>query len=488
MYNHPDRSLEGRLQFAYSHRLAKLVPLLCLTACLSQTRLFAVARLLSIAPVSGDRQSARTADVLPGHLIVKVTSFAVAGFPIVPIPNLNVAFTETDGAGVVVASVGAVTGADGTASASMTLGNAAGVYLVTVGPVLPSCPPVTCIFPDGLAVFTETAVACASNSPCITSPLDGASPQSQFAAIAGTAGPAATLDILIDSVAVGSVVVDAEGHWEALPYIQIFGGTVILQARDRATGIISNPISIHTAIGPFILPPPIPVSFLPLRHGDILISSNPASLEVPLYGATWTHSAIFAGGDPNGTPLVAEAIITSHFISSCTNSNSFQCGITRIVPLESSDLWPGTQRIASFSSTTLTGAQRSAIVAYANSKVGVPYWSYTQTFGPLGGAWTIWQIFFRGVIPVPFSLFLNQMNVNKNLETAFECATFVWRSYYEGTGHALDISNPNNMTAQPGSIFSVMIGAAGDSFLDQIRPFWVLPETFAKSPHLSQSF
>ena len=337
--------------------------------------------------------------------------------------------------------------------------------------------------------FSATVTCQMYPSPCITNPQSGVSPQSQFVALSGGGTAGDKLSVLVNGVPVGSVTVDAEGNWDALPYIHIFGTPVVtIQVQDTATTDLSNTISVNNAIGPFVPPPPVPVSFLPLRHGDILISSNPSSLEVELWGATWTHSAVFLGGDANGTPQVAEAVITQHFNSACTNSPGLlqQCGITQVVTLEGSALWDKTTRIADFTPRNpLTAVQRDGIIAYARGKSGLPYWNYAETFDPLIGAYALWPV-FAGT--ARFKAFLNQMNASKNLDTAFECATLVWRAYLEGTSHLVDISNPNNMTAQPWSIFSFLLGPGGSAFIDQIRPNWVLPETFATSPNLQQIF
>jgi hypothetical protein len=328
-----------------------------------------------------------------------------------------------------------------------------------------------------------------ASGPCITRPSDGASPQSQFGAIAGTAVAGNRLNVIANGLVVGSVLVDADGYWEALPFLQPLAGTDI-QVQDQSTLLLSNKIAVTRTYpsAPFSVIPSAS-AFLPLRHGDILISSSSFSLEYPLYGPAFTHSAVFLGGDADGTPQVAEAVITSHYSSACTNNpGSLQCGITRAIALEQSDIWAGAVRIAGFTPVApLSSAYRDGITSYANSKLGLPYWSYGQLFGPLSGAAALWPIHTVPGASSRYTALLTQMDANKNLDTAFECGTLVWRAYLEGTQHTVDISVPNNMTAAPGTMLGFIVGLpSGGAFLDQIRPHFVLPETFVESPTLHQ--
>ena len=316
---------------------------------------------------------------------------------------------------------------------------------------------------------------------CITKPSDGSSPQSQFVSLSGIGSPGHALDVILNGVTIGNVRVDAEGAWEALPYLQIFSSaTISIQVHDQTTGELSNTISVNRSGGPFIEPPPVPVSFLPLRHGDILVSSSISSLEYLLYGPNYTHSAIFVGGDINGTPLVAEAIITSKTpLGTIT-------GTTQIARLESSDIWNGVNRVAAFTGRDpeLSGLYRDSIVDYAKEKSaspGLPYWSFSQVFMPVSAAY---PLFLCCSSSSTYTRLLAQMEANKNLESAFECATLVWRAYLEGTYNSVDLSVSNNMTAAPLTLFSVF----SNEYMDQIRPHWIVPETFVRSPFLKQVF
>lgn len=60
----------------------------------------------------------------------------------------------------------------------------------------------------------------------------------------------------------------------------------------------------------------------------------------------------------------------------------------------------------------------------------------------------------------------------------------MWRAYYEGTAHTVDLSNPNLMSAQPGSL----IAGFNPAFIAQLASVFIVPETFARSLQLKQIF
>ena len=133
----------------------------------------------------------------------------------------------------------------------------------------------------------------------ITSPADGASPQSAFVAVAGTGPAGVTLDVLLNGSSIGTVSVDSEGKWEALPFV---GGSGTIQVQDSSAS--SNIITVDTLPPSFSPSPEVPVStsaFLPLRHADIFIDSGrvPDKLskglisQYFLYGPLYTHTALY---------------------------------------------------------------------------------------------------------------------------------------------------------------------------------------------------
>ena len=331
-------------------------------------------------------------------------------------------------------------------------------------------------------VDTLVSTSCdVSASPCITSPSDGAKPQSQFVALSGIGTARHSISVQVDSVSLGSVVVDSEGNWEALAYISqlAFGATPIIQVQDQATSSLSNTITVHITQNSV---PPGPVStaaFLPLRSGDIFVDGDPSSAQEPLYGPNYTHTALYLGGDADGNPRLAEAV---------TPSEAGIWGQVRALPLDQSLVWnalavPGS-RIAAFTpQVPLSGATRSAIVAWANNitKQGLPYWNTSTDFvSPILVAYSTY-VATLGVITPRFTSVLNLLNANKNSTSKFICSTLVWRAYYEGTGHTLDISSPNLMSAAPGSDLGNLPSLLRDSLIAKLAPVLVVPETFVRN-------
>lgn len=80
------------------------------------------------------------------------------------------------------------------------------------------------------------------SGPCILTPPDGSTPKSQFVALTGSGTPNDTLDVLIGGAPVGSVVVDQEGKWEALPYISRSGPQLPFRFKTRPPLILQTPL------------------------------------------------------------------------------------------------------------------------------------------------------------------------------------------------------------------------------------------------------
>ncbi len=344
---------------------------------------------------------------------------------------------------------------------------------------------------DNYGSFTVTiSLGCPGQSqsttmdPCITAPLDGASPQSQFVAISGTGTPGEMLDVIVGGLPIGSVVVDPEGNWEALPYVSLYGSSVTVQVQDQTSSNSSNAITVHPSLASFLPGPTSPPNsltvLLPLRKTDIFVTASYTSPQSFLYGPNYTHTALYLGGDHNGTPLIAEAVTATE-----AGSLIGTAGQVRSIPLDQSLAWTQSQRISAWHPRiALPGATRSAIVTWAQSitSQGLPYWS-TVDFGLIPAAHAL---FFAtgGTLSPRFNAFLNEINTLTNSTSTFICSTLVWRAYYEGTSHTLDLSNPNLMSTQPGSL----IGGYSPAFIAQLAAVFVVPETFARSPQLKQIF
>jgi hypothetical protein len=349
---------------------------------------------------------------------------------------------------------------------------------------------------EGLLSFSNYFIKldlCTSKSLCITNPHDGASPSSQFVAISGTGTAGDTLAVLVNNAPIGSngVVVDSEGNWEALAFIGSAPLSATVQVQDNATNAFSNTITVasqltYSSQGPTVPADPI-IALLPLRHADIFVTASASSPQYLLYGPSYTHTALYLGGDANGTPLIAEAV---------TPAEAGSLGQVRSVPLEQSTVWTGAIRMTGWHpQTPLPGATSDAIVAWTlniTSQVpSLPYWNPVTDFAePILGADLLFVATGGNLLSLPanFNRFLNELNNNKNSTSKFICSTLVWRAYYEGTGHTLDISNPNNMTATAGSILGNLNPLFRSVFIQELDPVLVVPQTFVTSPLLKQIF
>jgi N-acetylneuraminic acid mutarotase len=357
-------------------------------------------------------------------------------------------------------------------------------YLLAVGVVNGTIYAVGGINASGyLSTVESMAASKCTTGPCIETPSAGASPQSHYVALSGTGTPGDALTVFVSA---GSVVVDSEGYWEALPNLTLFSLTTdTIQVQSQTTSTLSNVINVYPEANG--LPDPgddtilLTQRLFTLRHADIFVAASPSFAQEVLYGPNYTHTALYLGGDDDGTPLVAEAV---------TAAEAGAYGQVRNLTLEQSLIWVG-ERIAGFTPrSALASATRDDIVDWAidTTNQGLPYWSLIHDFGLILAAGELYgAIVLTGGNPSQnprFLSFINQINANKNSSQKFICSTLVWRAYLEGTGHTLDISDPNNMSASPGSI----LGQFPLGFIDQLRPAFVVPETFVRSPKLTQIF
>jgi hypothetical protein len=315
--------------------------------------------------------------------------------------------------------------------------------------------------------------------PSITSPRNNAIPYSQFVALTGTGAAGSSLNVILNRTPVGSIVVDNEGHWEALVYLRALatGTTSTVEVCDQGTGLCSDPLSIndHLAFLGADAPPggfiAVANRCLPLRRADIFVSGDPTSPQEVLYGPNYTHTALYLGGDANGTPFIAEAV---------TKSEAGKLGQVRSVRLEDSLVWLEA-RTAGFRPTdrlALSGSIRDAIVSRASA--------FTSENPPAN----YWNLNIFNILIGPHKLLHLLLKLEQTLRdlkpstTEFICSTLVWHAYFDGTNQTLDISTPNNMTAQPGSMFDGL----SPLIIDDLRPYLPVPETFATSPKLKQIF
>src|ERR1700726_2403216 len=129
------------------------VVMICLIVGSFAPALFASAFFAVVQVTSGDGQGGAVATTLPNPLVVTVYTYDNTGNPVIPTAGITVAFSIISPPGATGAAVSnaiAVTGSDGTASTSVTLGSLAGQYQVTAGCAY------TCI--STVVNFSESAV------------------------------------------------------------------------------------------------------------------------------------------------------------------------------------------------------------------------------------------------------------------------------------------------------------------------------------------
>ncbi len=325
------------------------------------------------------------------------------------------------------------------------------------------------------------ASLCGNVLPCIDTPADGSHPQSQFVSLAGSAEPGHTLQILVNGSPISSSLIsaDGEGRWEALPYIAPFGPDVAMEVVDASTGSRSNSIVVHPLLSSPHAGPPIRFgTLLPLRRADIIVEGNPTSAQLILYGARYTHAALYLGGDQDGTPLIAEAV---------PSGDAGVWGQVRSLPLEESLAWTGVTFAAFRPATPLPNSSRDAIVAWASATTrrGLPYWDTERLVELVVQANSVY-VLLGGVISPRVNALFRRIDAMRFSTTTFICSTLVWRSYLEGTAGSLDLASPNNMSAQPSSLVGNLPIPFRQSFIRHLAERLVVPETFVTSPKLKQ--
>jgi hypothetical protein len=158
--------------------------------------------------------------------------------------------------------------------------------------------------------YAYTPRSSCTSQPCILTPQDGISPVSHFVALSGTGVPGDSLAVLLNNAPVGFVVVGPDGTWEALPDLSFEGSSVQIQVLDQTSLDRSNTITVFPQTAGLAWGPVTPPRFrlLPLRHADIFVAAGRSLKQAVIYGPKWTHTALYLGGDNNGTPMVAEAV------------------------------------------------------------------------------------------------------------------------------------------------------------------------------------
>jgi hypothetical protein len=314
----------------------------------------------------------------------------------------------------------------------------------------------------GLAPFTGCQVTV---SPCITNPKSGAFPHSLYVALSGVGAAGSTIDIYKDGSAIAAVVAEADGTWESVVDAGL-GPHIMGASYAGVAGCASPPVRITNDGTP--LQPLVPRStFTEMRTADIILTHGLHSIQTTLYGPTYTHAALFLGGDSNGTPLIAEAVPSGETGGSPE---------VRSLPLEPSTVFTDGMVVNFFRPlAALDAAGRTAVAAAAAGYTaqGLHYWTLLD-FGAFGAAWLWWNpTLHTPRNPYRFSKAEADLLSRKTMTVRFICSTLVWRAYFDATGGAIDISVPNNLTIATG----VLKPYVDPAFLQAIGPDFVFPDT-----------
>ena len=329
----------------------------------------------------------------------------------------------------------------------------------------------------GYGSVFELSPSCSSGPPQILTPSDGAAPRSVYVVLTGCGHPGDDINIFSDGsqLATGNITVESDGYWEAV--VKPGYGQHQLMAQD--TSGYSDPVTVNMSYHS-VTPIKDPSPFLYMRKADILVTSSAGSPQTWIYGANYTHAALYMGGASDGTPLIAEAV---------TASESFGQGQVRTVALDRSTVYAGyPNRIAVFrpiQTLALTRAQRDSIVSWAQSTtgMGLPYWNVPTDMGiPIATAWLSWPPTTPRKLLV-LNAMLALLTHNETSTSKYICSTLVWQAYLNGTGGALDLSQPNLMSAAPGSILA---NYTDPLFMSILADHFIVPETFVRSPKLHQ--
>ena len=120
------------------------------------------------------------------------------------------------------------------------------------------------------------------------------------------------------------------------------------------------------------------------------------------------------------------------------------------------------------------GAQRIAEWARRRVTEDSAFWSVTEDFGALFRAWLLWdQQRDQPRDKAEFNRTLEKMAALKVSPDRLNCSTLVWQAYWQATKRHIDLSIPNRVT------FGGLSGRMSTRFLNRLRPYLVLPDTFA---------
>ena len=314
-----------------------------------------------------------------------------------------------------------------------------------------------------------TVIPCRGGGLRILAPHDHSEPRSGYVGLKGS-GPALTaLQIWDGNRFIRDIPTRASGHFDCV--LRLDPGEHQIFVRTGGTGE-SSAQGIHIRVRPF--PEPAGAQeYEKLQQADILLSQTPGSEQVQLYGAAYTHAALYLGPDEDGTPLIAEAATPEQedfkdrigALPIEETLNVLRGGVAHVyrLPGELSD--PERDQIIDWTLRTLSGR--------------VAFWSMTEDLGPFFRAWLLWDPGRdQPRNQQEFDRVLDELRALRSATDRLNCTTLVYQAYWRGTNGRVDLSTPNRVN------FGGSVGKMSHRFLERLRRDFMVPDTLALSGKL----
>jgi hypothetical protein len=320
---------------------------------------------------------------------------------------------------------------------------------------------------SALAGAPETA----RNAPPIhiNAPENGSVSRSGFLGIDGTAPPAARLEVLDRETLITTLAAEEDGHFDAV--LGLKPGERELRVRVSGDpGSASTPISLRISDDHGM--PLVPGLYENLREGDILLSRDSRSVQLPLYNPRYTHAGIYLGPDPDGTPVILEPV---------ANEGSGSYGVTAAVPVEESLSWTcievGLYRLKG----GFRLGERDRLLAWGRTvaRREASFWTVSN-FGSFYRLWLMWDFQHdRSRNQAEFEAQIAALRARMNAADRLDCVALVWQAYLAATGGRVDLATPNQVDFQGFGSFIT------PRFLARVRPVVIVPDTFALNGKLA---
>ena len=307
----------------------------------------------------------------------------------------------------------------------------------------------------------------------IVSPPNRARINSAFVALEAAAPPGACFEIAVDDRRIAGACADPSGHLEAV--IRAAQGSHVLRISSR-NDPRATPGELHIVANPPAVSPRAEARWELLREGDVVLSGSETSIQRSLYNPRYTHAAMYLGPGPNGAALLAEAV---------SEELAAGLGEIRAVPIEQALPWREADVIDIFRlKDGLPPSERQQLIGFVRGRVnrGLKFWSTAEEFAALYTVWLQWdQRRDRPVQEARFRAALDRLQAYKLSLDRFNCATLIWRAYWEASEGRIDLGSPNRM-----EFGGRLATAFTPAFLERVRPYFLGPDALYRSGRLER--